>query len=861
MRQRPAHHFCKNTILLCALLSLIHGIGPAQPSDASGPPWLRDAVRSDDFREGDTTFTLMRPLAEAVSTSSPLAAAPVQRQPSGALSGKVVFAMGGHGWTYHYDTGQWYTQRGVTHRVVEDLANADQLALFTRLLWQAGATVVPMRPVGRQPVERVIDNNDQHATFFGEWAPGMSDLAYQQRFHHIPYRVSRAGLEETALARFRPILPRAGDYPVYAWARDGADRVNQLYRVVHAGGVTEVRVDHRRVGKGWILLGTFPFTPGNDGYVEISNRVVDPYEADGRSVVVADAIRFGNGMGDVNRGGGISGYPREDEASIYWFERGLPAGADRRLYTGPGEDGAATVGAPPRVAAYMNRESQGRFFDRVLISFHSNALRGASRGVVALFNQSPSQRPTYQEELAIEMGVRLEDELVSAPSVREPVFARRSRITYSGINFGELRRDYLQNEMCATIVEVAFHDNAEDAVFLRDPWTRLDMARATLRGLLNWLNGTDPSSPPARLLPAPPRLASVTSAPDYAVRVRWEPGDGGRFTGDPADGFNVRVFGADGLLSRTLTVDDSVRTLDVTGLSTGTTALLNVVAFNAGGESLPSRTMPIFLGNSGRESVLLVDGFTTIDETLNTVQRSDGGLGSARGPAGEYVRVYPVSIQSAEHLLAAADALSSAGIPFSACDAPAFEEGDVKLPSRGALFWLAGRQSPEAGGITTASRERLRTYARGGGAIWINAAHLAGSLDAPDTAPRGRSTRSSRAFLREVAHAEFVTTVPTSGPFTPEDKLRMPSPYYDLRHVDSVRPAGNRLVAVPEDALTPYPGYVLVGPKQSRAARDRKVVFSTIPLEASPSRDEAHALVDRVLGLLDVRREEEASAR
>lgn len=848
----PALRFRHAAVLACALLSAICGVALAQPSDASGPAWLREAVRSDDFRESATTFTLMRPLAEAASTSSPLASAPVQRQPSGALSGKVVFAMGGHGWTYHYDTGLWFTQRGVTHRIVEDLANADQLALFVRLLWQSGATVVPMRPVGRQPVERVVDNNDRHAAFFGEWAPGASELAHHQRFHHTPYLVARAALRETAVARFRPILPRAGDYPVYAWARDGADRVNQLYRVVHAGGVTEARVDHRRVGKGWVLLGTFPFTPGDDGYVEVSNHVLDPYEADGSSVVVADAIRFGNGMGDVNRGGGISGYPREDEASIYWFERALPALADRRLYTVPGDDAAATVGAPPRVAAYMNRESQGRFFDRVLISFHSNALRGASRGVVALFNQNPSQRPTYQEELAVEMGTRLEDELVSAPSIREPVFARRSRITYSGINFGELRRDYLQNEMCATIVEVAFHDNAEDAVFLRDPNSRLDMARATVRGLLNWLNAMDPSSPPARLMPAPPRLASVGSGPDGSIRVRWEPADGGRFAGDPPDGFHVRVLGSDGLLSRTLTVDESARTADVSGISTGTTALVNVVAFNAGGESLPSRTMPVRIGD-GRGGVLLVDGLTTVDETLNTVQRADGGLGSAWGPAGEFVRVFPVSIASAEHLLAAADALSSAGLSFGACDAPAFETGDAAPSRRGTVFWLAGCQSPAEGGITTASRERLRTHVRNGGALWINGAHIAGALGASDAAAVGRPTRSSRAFLREVARAEFVTTVPAAGPFSPGGRLRPPSPYYSLRHIDSVRPVGSSAASDPSDALDPHPGSALVGPKPSAGRTGGRVVFSTIPVETMPSREETYALVGRVLGLLGVR--------
>ena len=31
-------------------------------------------------------------------------------------------------------------------------------------------------------------------------------------------------------------------------------------------------------------------------------------------------IRFGNGMGDIDRGGGVSGLPREDEAGLYWVK-------------------------------------------------------------------------------------------------------------------------------------------------------------------------------------------------------------------------------------------------------------------------------------------------------------------------------------------------------------------------------------------------------------------------------------------------------------------------------------------------------------------------------------------------------------
>jgi len=54
----------------------------------------------------------------------------------------------------------------------------------------------------------------------------------------------------------------AGFYPVYGWAPHGANRTNQLYRILHTGGESQVRVPHHMVGNGWVYLGTYYFTPG-----------------------------------------------------------------------------------------------------------------------------------------------------------------------------------------------------------------------------------------------------------------------------------------------------------------------------------------------------------------------------------------------------------------------------------------------------------------------------------------------------------------------------------------------------------------------------------------------------------------------
>ena len=68
-------------------------------------------------------------------------------------------------------------------------------------------------------------------------------------------------------------------------------------------------------------LGNYYFNAGSNaatGSVQISN--LEP-PAGTSGFVIADAIRFGNGMGSIDRGGGVSGYSREAENSRYWLQQ------------------------------------------------------------------------------------------------------------------------------------------------------------------------------------------------------------------------------------------------------------------------------------------------------------------------------------------------------------------------------------------------------------------------------------------------------------------------------------------------------------------------------------------------------------
>lgn len=704
------------------------------------PDWMAELARADDYREPTTSAQVESkpykqaradyPLrAHAGNSTAPLV---VGTQPVGALTGKILFAMAGHGWTYDSDRMIYYTQRGLSHGMVEDMGNADQMHIFAHLAFNSGATVVPLRPVDSQPNERVIDNTMHQVQFYGDWRAGSSDRYFGDPEDSVPYAVAEASLIESAVARYQPYIPEAGYYPVYVWARDGADRSNQLYRVCHSGGVDEIRVNWRQLGKAWVWLGTYYFEKGMAGCVEISNEVIDPYEAYGKHVIIADAVRFGNGSGDVPRPGGISGFLREDEGDSYWIERSLGVGADRRLFD-VGRDGNSTISSPPKAAAHINRELVDSFLDRVLVSFHSNASSGKARGAVSLYNASPQQRPTYQESLAELTGAELNAQMVYDKPPTAEKWMDRLRNTYSGINFGELRRDYIQNEMAATIVETAFHDNAEDVTFLLDPVSRIRMAEATLRGVFRWRAEIVNRAALASMPPARP-AGVFARVVDGKAQVSWVQGETGHFEG----GIPVRMrifrsangYGFDG--GTDFAVTDQTATVDL--LSTGGVTFLRVCAVNEAGQSLPSQTVAVSAGGKGAgdaADTLLISANTILDRTTNipyALGAQPGGGPYRESAVTERVRALYALMEPAG--AGEAMALAAAGVAFDGADTVGWQHHKPaeKKPKYQRLIFAAEQQNPASSLLPGESLDQLRQFVAGGGSLYLSGTGVVANL-------------------------------------------------------------------------------------------------------------------------------------
>jgi len=673
--------------------------------------------------------------------------------PTGALTGRVVFTSGGHGWNWSGTA--WGLDRPVLLGMNEDYGNLDQMSLFAYYCFNAGATVVPLRPIGNQTNEVVLDNDDAAVSFSGSWASSSATVFYGDP-GDVPYRFATVAGAETATATYTPSIPVAGLYPVYTWVTHSSNRTNQLYRINHPGGQSLVRVPHQQVGNGWVYLGSYWFEAGSNpakGAVIVSN--LGEGTPTGSAVVIADAIRFGNGMGDIDRGGGVSTYPREEEAARYWIQRAVSQGQSTTIFDQVSlDDGSDNVGAPIRMAREMNRQDSGNLFQRVYVSFHSNAGSGANRGVLGLYNNNslfPGTATPNQVPLAYLLAKEINDDLVGlgSPPLEVPWFNRTTSnnliLARSDFAFGEINNSTITNEFDATIVEVAFHDNTNDTYLLRDPKVRNWIARSTYQGLLRYFNQFDAA--PLTFVPEPPgnvRAVATTNG----INVIWnlpvtQSGSGG------ATGYRVYRSTNGYGFGNSIGVVAPTTNWTFTNLTTDVDYYFRVSATNAGGESMPSEVVGCRQStNLFAPRALYVNAFDRFDRALNLKQTPATENFKAPGHdgnTGTIDRVLPARVNSFDYIVPHGRALAANGWVFDSCQNETVTAGQVALTNYPVVIWACGNESTADESFSSAEQSVVSNYLAQSGALFVSGSEIAWDLDR-NSGP----TVGDRAFLNNI---------------------------------------------------------------------------------------------------------------
>lgn len=687
----------------------------------------RLAAQARRIARGDRRQTARRGLAfELLEPRLTLSVAPgltsAPQTYSGALNGKIVFTSAGHGWEWNSTLGRYDSDdRGDYNEVLEPLGNQDQLTAYADYLLRAGATVVPMRPIGRQINEVVLDNDSPGVTFSAGWSNSSQTKYYDEDYgavaDAIPYKFAATTTgAETATATYTPNIPAAGFYPVYTWVLYGTDRTAQTYRINHTGGTTEVVVDHSKVGSGWVYLGTYHFDSGSSsalGSVQIGNKA--PATGD---VVIADAIRFGNGMGDYLQAGAptVSGYPREDEISLDWIARMVGVGT-----TLANVGATDNVSAPSNMAQYMYH---GAFGEAVYIGMHSNG--GGGRGARGLYTNDAGQRTPHQVDLALMMAQQIDSDMRSLTGVFEYEWSASNAQADSHINFGEINLGP-SAEMDATIIEVAFHDSVEDAAIMRDPKGRDQIARSMYQGTLQYFATFGTPVATNTSLPTAPTNVRVVSNASGQITISWSAGPTSPSANDgTATGFrlyaSVDGYGFDG---GTLVAGGGTTSATLNGYDPNTAYYFRVAAVNAGGESKPSEVVTA-LPSGGAKQILIVNGFDRFDR-----------FGDFRYPYvltadGLVDRVWPRYNNSFDYVVQVQSAIQAShpGTHVASTSNEAVISGVVNLSEFETVIWILGEESTADDTFNATEQTKVATFLNAGGKLFATGAEIGWDLDA-----------------------------------------------------------------------------------------------------------------------------------
>ena len=546
------------------------------------------------------------------------------------LQGRHIALWQSHGRYWEVKTDRWEWQRAATHRTVEDLYTQSYVIPFLLpMLENAGAVVITPRERDPQPYEVVCDNNEsfeEPRTDFlrrkgsyeekGHWedaGEGFADLRPRYQMYENPFRMgtvrqtrTTSGDSPDAEIIWRADIPEKGDYAVYvSYKTLPGSTTDARYTVHHLGGETLLHVNQTMGGGTWVYLGTFPFDKGEKGYVSLTSR------SGASGIVTADAVRFGGGMGKMERGGTLSGYPAYVEGALYQMQWN---GVEMNLFDDWDDDYTKDFAGRGKWVQELSGGSrvnpgvEGRHIPIDLsLAFHSDAgitPNDSIVGTLAIYTLKADNSDLYPNGENRMNGRLLCDQVQTqvVEDIRalfEPLWSRRQTWDRS---YSEARTTGVPG----MLLELLSHQNFADMRYGLDPQFRFTVSRAVYKGVLKYLSARYGCSYVVQPLPVHNFSADLK---DGKAVLSWSP------TTDPLEPtakvshYRVYTRRDDGGFDAGMQIKDTTCTLN---LEKGHLYSFKVVACNDGGKSFPSEILSVGLPTREARKVLIVNDFTRV---------------------------------------------------------------------------------------------------------------------------------------------------------------------------------------------------------------------------------------------------------
>ncbi len=535
-----------------------------------------------------------------------------------------------HGRYYDVKKSEWRWQRPNLYGTTEDLFTQTIVVPYLMpMLENAGAVVFSPRERDWQKHEVIIDNDDansgvQYLEVDGKqlWRnTNRRGFAYHSgnyQDRENPFVAGSARMVKTtatgndvSIATYQPNIPEAGRYAVYVSYQTLENSVDDVsYTVWHQGQATTFKVNQQMGGGTWVYLGTFEFDRGSS----IDNRVIVSNLSDKQGVVTTDAVRFGGGMGNIERFGLTSNMPRCLEGARYYAQW---AGMPDTIYTQDEEvnDYKDDINVRSRMTNYIGGGScymptlEGRRVPLELsLGVHSDA------GYSELYDSLTSTLTictTKHNEGLLNSGISRYASYEFANDLLETITSDLKAFCGDWYNRGILNRNYSESrlpEVPSAILETLSHQNFLDMKVAQDPNFRFHLARAVYKTILRHV--AKQHDVPYIVTPLAPKNFRIEFTADMKAKLTWEAHiDPLEKTARPKAYVVYTSVGSMGYDNGVL-IDKG--TSHTTSLIPGSIHKFKVTAVNDGGESFPTEELCIVYNPEATKTIAIVNGFSRL---------------------------------------------------------------------------------------------------------------------------------------------------------------------------------------------------------------------------------------------------------
>lgn len=530
-----------------------------------------------------------------------------------------------HGRYYDGKKDRWKWQRPNLFGTTEDLfTQTIVIPYLIPMLENAGAVVFTPRERDWQKNEVIVDNGGRgyvedsgKETWKTAQEKGFAYHAGTYRDGENPFTqgtaraVKATKKADVSWASYQPNIPLGGKYAVYVSYQSLKNSVSDAqYIVMHKGQRTVFKVNQQMGGGTWVYLGTFDFDRGNNEF----NRVVVTNSSSESGMVTTDAVRFGGGMGNIERGGSCSGMPRCLEGARYSAQW---AGAPYSVYSS--KNGSDDYGDDINVRSNMtNWLAGGSTYVPTLegkkvpielsLAVHSDAgyttVNDSIIGSLAIcttsfndgrLNSGVSRMVSHDFADSLLTGLQRDISGKYRKWTRRYLWDR---------NYSETRKP----EVPSAIIETMSHQNFADMRRGLDPNFRFTLARSLYKTILRFVNGNHSVS--SVVQPLPVSNFRIERNSSGGLRLSWiaekdeqeptaVPTSYIVYTSEDGMGFD------NGTVVYTSSFDFEAKK--------GVNYCFKVTALNRGGESFPSETLAAYLSKSAHaKDILVVDGFSRL---------------------------------------------------------------------------------------------------------------------------------------------------------------------------------------------------------------------------------------------------------